>query len=278
MIKFIYKIATLLITLILVCISLVSCEDVIDVDLESSNPRLVVEASIVWQKGTSGNEQKIRLSKTTDFFSNVVPIVSGATVTVSSNSSTFNFIEVAGTGEYICTNFIPIIGNSYTLTINDGGQIYTGTEIFQPAPTIDTIEQNNQGGFLGDEIELKFIYQDNGNENNFYLQQFNSNILLLPEYDVVSDAFFQGNEMFGLFSNEDLIAGSEVKFTLHGISERYFNYMNVLLGVSGNNGGGPFTTPPATVRGNVINQSNSDNFPFGYFSLSEIDTKTYIVQ
>jgi hypothetical protein len=278
MVKFIFKITTLFIALILVLISLVSCEDVIDVDLNSSKPRLVVEASIVWQKGTAGNEQKIKLTTTSNFFSNVIPVVSNATVYIADSSNTYTFIENASSGEYFCSNFNCVVGETYTLTVISNGQTYTATEVFQAVPALDEIEQNNQGGFLGDEIEIKFLYQDDGNQNNFYLQQINTNILFLPEYDVVSDAFFQGNQMFGLFSNEKLATGNEVKFTLHGISERYFNYMNVLLGVAGSNGGGPFTTTPATVRGNVINQSNSNNFPFGYFSLSEIDTKTYIVQ
>ena len=69
-----------------------------------------------------------------------------------------------------------------------------------------------------------------------------------------------------------------LNFTLHGISERYYNYLNILLNIAGSDGGGPFNSPPATVRGNFVNQTNPDNFAFGYFSLSEIDTKTYTVQ
>jgi hypothetical protein len=32
------------------------------------------------------------------------------------------------------------------------------------------------------------------------------------------------------------------------------------------------------VRGNIINTTNSDDFPLGYFSVSEADTKTYIIE
>ena len=62
------------------------------------------------------------------------------------------------------------------------------------------------------------------------------------------------------------------------MTERYFNYLNVLFGISGGSGGSPFSTAPATVRGNFVNQTNPNNFAFGYFSLSEIDTKAYVVQ
>lgn len=259
-------------------LSVVGCEDVIDVDLDNSNPRLVIEASIQWKKGTNGNEQKIKLSTTTDYFSNTVPVVSNATVFITDSSTTYNFIEIANTGDYVCTTFNPVIGETYNLTVIANGETYTATETLKPVPTIDTIEQNNEGGFLGDEIEVKFFFQDNGSRDDFYLIQFNPNFNILPEYDVVNDEFFQGNQMFGLYSNEDMKAGDILSFTLHGISERNYNYLNILLGIAGGNGGSPFSTPPATVRGNFVNQTNPDNFAFGYFSVSETDSRTYVIQ
>jgi hypothetical protein len=69
-----------------------------------------------------------------------------------------------------------------------------------------------------------------------------------------------------------------LQFTLHGISQNYYNYMNVLLGIAGTNGGSPFQTPPATVRGNIVNQTNFNNFALGFFRLSETDTMSYTVE
>jgi hypothetical protein len=54
--------------------------------------------------------------------------------------------------------------------------------------------------------------------------------------------------------------------------------MNVLLGIAGTNGGSPFQTPPATVRGNIVNQTNFNNFALGFFRLSETDTMSYTVE
>jgi hypothetical protein len=54
--------------------------------------------------------------------------------------------------------------------------------------------------------------------------------------------------------------------------------MIVLLQQTEDGGGGPFETQPATVRGNMINQTNPDNFPLGYFRISEISTIVYTVQ
>jgi hypothetical protein len=279
MIKIIIKTTLVLFTIISSLLTLVSCEDVIDVDLNTTAPKLVIDASIKWQKGTIGNEQTIKLSTTTGYYENTIPAVTGAIVFITdSNSIQYDFNEDIGTGNYICTNFNPIIDETYVLTVIHDGQTYTATETLISSPTIDSVAQNNEGGFTGEDIEVKFFFQDNGLQDNFYLIQFNTSFLSLPEYDVVDDEFFQGNQMFGLYFNEDLEATNELTFTLHGISERYYNYMNVLLGVAGNNGGSPFQTPPATVRGNIVNQTNFDNYALGYFRLSEIDTMSYTVQ
>jgi hypothetical protein len=54
--------------------------------------------------------------------------------------------------------------------------------------------------------------------------------------------------------------------------------MSILVSIAGNNGGGPFQSPPATVRGNIINTTDKANYPLGYFSLSEIDFRSYTIQ
>lgn len=276
--KIILKTTLLIISIVLSSIGLISCEDVVDVDLNTAAPKLVIDASIKWQKGTLGDEQTIKLSTTTGYFENTIPTVSGAIVFITdSNLIQYDFNEDIGTGNYICTNFNPVLNETYVLTVIHDGQTYLATENLIPSPTIDSVEQNDEGGFTGDEIEVKFFFQDDGLVDNFYLIQFNPSFLNLPEYDVVDDEFFQGNQMFGLYFNEDLEVADDLTFTLHGISERYYNYMNVLLGVAGNSGG-PFQAPPATVRGNIVNQTNFDNYALGFFRLSEIDTMTYTVQ
>ena len=47
-----------IITAIIFSFFLHSCEEVIDVDLDTEKPRLVVDAGINWYKGTAGEQQK----------------------------------------------------------------------------------------------------------------------------------------------------------------------------------------------------------------------------
>ena len=267
------------ISLFALLFTFLSCEKVIDVNLETAEPRLVVEASINWYEATSGNEQKIKLSTTTSYFSPVIPPVSGATVFITnSTNQVFPFTEVETAGIYTCNTFIPVVGENYTLTIIYLGETYTSIEKLLNTPIVTHVEQDNDGGILGDETEVKFFFDDIENESNNYLLKINDPYKVIPEYGVLEDRFFQNNEMFGLYFSEDLKEGDTLKFTLNGITRNYYNYMNILLAQTGTTSAGPFSTPTSTVRGNVVNQTNFNNFALGYFRLSKTEVKEYIIQ
>ena len=256
-----------------------SCEEVVDIDLDTATPRLVIEAAINWQKGTTGKQQTIKLTTTTGYFENVIPTVSGATVYIkNSNNERFNFIEVPKTGRYVCTNFKPIIEEQYILTVVSGGNTYTANETLKSVAPITRIEQNNEGGFTGKDIETKAFFNDPADADNFYLFKYVYSNKVTSTYYVSEDKFFQGNEFFSSSDDEDLKAGDEIEMTHYGISKQYYNYMSILVSIAGSNVGGPFQTPPATVKGNIINSTDKANYPLGYFSLSEIDIKKYKIQ
>jgi hypothetical protein len=260
---------------------LMQCEDVIDVDLDTIAPKLVIDASIDWEKGTAGNTQTIKLTTTSGYYDSEVPVVSGATVTVTTSSKAFEFAEVPGTGQYVCTDFEPVIGETYTLTIGYSGQRYTASETLVTAPELgDRVEQNNDGGFGGDEIEVKYYFQDNGSEDNFYMSSVQAPFVKFPVYTIDSDERSQGNLMFLVFGHEDTAQGDVLAIRLYGISERYFSYMTRLLEATGSGpmGDGPFTTIPAGVKGNIVNQNDKANYALGYFRLSEVVNINYVVQ
>lgn len=143
---------------------------------------------------------------------------------------------------------------------------------------INEIIQNNQGGFTGKNIEIKTYYTDPANETNYYLYKYNYSNQVTQNFYADEDTFFQGNEFFSISQNDNLKIGDKIIVTHYGVSKTYYNYMKVLISVAGNTGGSPFQSPPATVKGNIINITNPDDFPLGYFSLSEADSKTYTIE
>ncbi len=270
------KILSNIALLFVLTISLTACEKVIDVQLDTAPEKLVIDASIQWEKGTAGNVQIIKLSKTAPFNSQLIPTVKDATVTVTSQSGlTFQFVNQPNTGNYICENFIPEIDEVYTLTVVVDGQIYSATETLKSVPVIDRVEQNLAGGFTGEDIELKTFYTDPAPSVDFYLFRYKADYAAIPFFEVTDDRFNQGNQIFDYFTDENLEVGQDIDISM--ISERYYNYMNILLSISGSNGGSPFQSPPATVRGNIVNTTNPENFPLGFFNLGEKTSLTYTI-
>lgn len=268
-----------LIYIICLSIFIISCEDVIDVDVPTENPRLVIEASINWFNGTPGNEQDIKLTLSAPYFNNSVPPANDAQIQIiDSNNNTFNFVEDGNTGIYKNSSFIPILNETYNLTIIYQEEIFTATETLKSVASIDYVEQKDDGGFSGNETELKAYYLDTEDEENYYFFEFISDIPVIPSLEVYKDEFTNGNEIFGFYTEEDLEAGDMVTIRNYGISEQFYNYMFILLQQNSEEGGGPFETQPATVRGNCINQTNSKNYPLGYFRLSQVDEFIYTVQ
>ncbi|WP_353778498.1 DUF4249 family protein [Winogradskyella sp. 3972H.M.0a.05] len=256
-----------------------SCEDEISVDLNNAEPRLVIEASINWFKGTAGNEQQIKLTLSAPYFDDEVPPANGATIFITDeNNNTFNFIENGVTGIYQNSTFIPVIDGVYNLTVIYEGDTYTATETLKSVASIEFVEQNDEGGFTGEETELKAFYTDPADEENYYFFEFISDIPAIPTLEVYDDEFTNGNQIFGFYTEEELDTGDVVTIRNYGVSRRFYEFMFILLQQNSEEGGGPFETQPATVRGNCINTTSPDDFPFGYFRLSEVDEFIYVVE
>lgn len=255
------------------------CSKVIDVKLPTAPPKLVIDASIDWEKNTAGNEQKIILSTTTGFYSDQFPTVSGARIYIKNSADTvFNFTESSRAGEYLCTNFKPVVGETYRLTVVLNEITYTATEIFTATPDIDTtITQNDKGGMTGDEIEVEFSYPDDGTQDNYYMSRVKTNRVAYPVFNLESDENYQGRKITEFYSHEDLAQGDSVNIKLYATSRRFYDYFKKVLAASGNNDS-PFPTVPTAARGNIINQNNADDYPLGYFRLSQVVTRRYTIK
>lgn len=258
------------------CILLISggCEEVVDVDLKENSPRLVIEASILKVKSIPDTPQYIGLSTTAPFFDDEIPPATGADIRITGSDGQIYVFEEIDPGLYRNERLDPEPGKSYHLEIKFQDNIYEATETFTAVAELEDVEQNNEGGFSGDNLELRAFYTDPPERGNYYLFRFLYDELSLQIFD---DEFINGNRTFALFTNEDLKEGDRVSFEIQGISKRYYEYLFILRSQAGS-GGGPFQTQPTTVRGNIINTTNPENFPLGFFRVSEVDRIHYTVE
>lgn len=251
-----------------------SCTDVIDVEVPEAEPRLVVEASLDWEKGTTGNVQTIYLSLSTPYFNEAVNTVTGAIVKVTNNSTSEVFIFLDNNnGSYTTTNFVPIVDAEYTLEINYNNETYTAVETLTPVTGIKDVYQSNDQGFNKDYLEVNVTFDDPADIENFYLFKFQQQGDFLPDLLDISDEFTDGNEMHIFYEKEEFKAGDVVAINLYGISKQYYNYIRLLIEQSSD--GGPFATIPAQLKGNCINTTTPENYAFGYFRATQVSKETF---
>lgn len=268
-----------IIYILLISLQFTSCEDVIELDLDTSEPRLIIDASINWVENTQGNNQFIKLTLSAPFFNSKIPPANNATIIVTDlNNNTFNFIEEENTGIYRNNSFTPVINGVYNLKIIYNNEIYTATEQLIPVNTINYVEQKNDGGFSGDEIEIKAFYTDPKGIENFYFFEFINTVTKVQSLEVYDDEFTDGNEIFAFHSDKNLTTGDELIIKNYGVSKQFYEFINLLLQQTDDNSGDPFETQTATVRGNCINETNSKNYPLGYFRVSQVSLFNYLIE
>lgn len=258
---------------------LVSCTDVVDVEVPDGGDRLVVEASIEWEKGTSGQTQSISLSTSAAYFEqNKNTPVTGAMVIVTNNNDGSQFIfEDQGNGIYITNDFVPELGQMYSLEIKYNGNTYEASEVLKGVEAIDEIEQIIDSGLEGDEIGINVYFNDPGGIANFYLGEFTSSNAPLVVLEVESDDFTDGNQNMLSYDAESLMPGDTVKIELQGISESYFNYMGILIDQAGGDFS-PFPTTPVQLKGNCRNINDATEEVLGFFRLSEVVKEAYVLK
>ncbi|PQJ79272.1 DUF4249 domain-containing protein [Polaribacter porphyrae] len=270
-----------IILLIIILITFSACETVINLDFEDDQERLVIEALIKWQKGTSGNNQTIKLSKTASFYDNSILPAKNADVKISNqNGAVFVFNEIAD-GIYETNNFIPSVNESYTLTIVYENEVYVASETLIEAPDINNITQTIENGDSTTEPEINVFFDDKPNIENFYRiiyeRSENNGASIDSDYTIYDDQFEDGNELVDFNEYEEIAINQVFQISLFGISERFSNYLS-LINAQGDAGFDPFASPPVNVFGNCVNTTNSENYPYGYFGLSEFDVATYTWQ
>ena len=274
------------IALLFLC-TLVSCTDVIDVDVQTDTIRLVVEASLDWEKGTTGNEQTITLRTSTPFFDTQSTDVVGAQVSVTNdvNGEVYLFTDQAD-GTYTTDTFNPQLDASYTLEIIYDGQTYTANDTMNPVADIIDVFQDTEDGFDDETIELHIVFNDFEAEGDNYFFKYERPQDLLPILESGDDEFINGNEVDWWFEiNEDddeegeikpLAPGDVVTINMHSISRSYYNYIDIVIDQLG--GVGIFESTPVAIKGNCINTTNPDNYAHGYFRVTQKNTVIYTVE
>lgn len=267
------------------------CTRVVDLTVDEGPVRLVVEGRIELIKGDTLGLQRIRLT-TTDAFANptAVPAATGATVVVTDDQGrVYPFAESSTRpGDYLARGLIARIGGRYTLAIRYDGDRYEGTDQVRSVSPIDSLyfvfkPKTIASGDSG--FRARIDYADPPGKGNYYLWElFVGDTARLSRdpgnrFRVISeDRFYDGGRVIGYepFDEEVLESDDRVLMRQVALSEASFRFYAALFEQSAG-GGSPFSTPPASVRGNVANMDRPARYPLGYFVAAEVAERRGIV-
>lgn len=277
--------------LVAVTVVLGGCTRVVDLDVAAGPSRLVVEGRIELRPDAS-SIQVIRLT-TTDRFTATgqLPAAVGATVVVEDDrGGRFPFLPSAVNGDprYTAVGFTPTLGARYTLVVDYRGERYRAEHQLLAPPPIDSLYfvYEDAGLTQGDSgFRAVIDYTDPATEKNYYLWELvvdgerRSSVDPGNRFRVISDdRFYNGGEVNGYqpFDEDVVEPGQVVAVRQLALSEAGFRYYAVLFEQT-TGGGGPFSTPPTSVRGNVINATDAAHYPLGFFFATQVAERSAVV-
>jgi hypothetical protein len=250
---------------------LISCTEIVDIELDSTFRRLVVYGTVT----TDSVRHQVELTTSSDYFSNESsPRISNAVVELEFNDSTMILQEQDSIkGLYLTPYaFRGVQGTTYQLHISqvdlDGDQefdSYHATSTMPGGVRFDSIQLNHNQSFWWSGWEIYMFALDPPTRDWYGLKIWKNSDLLtdtLIKYTIMPDDFYNGKYLYYGFpiaylsdsvAREMVYPGDTVTLELNSIEQAYYDFVtDAQLEIWGNN---PlFSGPPANVRSNIDNE------------------------
>jgi hypothetical protein len=257
---------------------LTACTERIDINLDNSYTRLVVEGGIT----TDTTAHEVRLSRSASYFSDkqLEPVI-GAHVIITDSIHQYLLKEEYGrAGMYATdTNVYGIPRHTYTLNIsnvdiNKDGHLeeYTASSFLPPLRHPDSIQVEYVNRFFHNIWEVRFYGQDPPETRDFYMFKAWRNRKLITDtlrkVGLSSDEYYNGSYIHGepvaYFREgrpaEKLNDGDTITLETLAITEKYYNFIiDVFIESQGSD---PFGGQPANISTNISN--NGVGFFYAY--------------
>jgi len=260
---------TIKITFLAVCsvILFASCEKTIDLDLDESAQKIVIEAIVHDSLG----DNYVILSKTRAYNNNSAQeMISGANIQVVDNQNNTNVLYEISPGIYTDSTLQGIANRTYTLAVTVDGETFTASSYMYPRVEIDSLSQEQiEEAFWEDEgipeYTVRCHFTDPANTENFYrIKAF-----LAGEQEdgflALEDEFFDGLSTYFPVFESNFFEGDSVTIQLLSIDEVNYRYFTAIS-----------ASQDGQVPGNPISNINSEN-AVGYFGVYAKSEKNTII-
>jgi hypothetical protein len=257
-----------------VVIFMSSCQDEIEIDLNSADQKIIIEGEM---SNEIGAVHTVKITKTLNFSdSNNFPPVKGAKVSISDNTGASETLTETEAGVYKTKKILGESGKIYTLTVVAEGQTFTAqsTMVKQiPLLGIKTLLNLNAFPPGSENTYIIFpLFKDPVGLGNAYrfIPTLNgvTNKEILAENDNGLDGL---NNSRPIFSRDLKVKkGDTLTLEMRCLDPKIYDYFYSLNQSAGNGpGGGATPTNPLTnIKGGAL----------GYFSAHTVEKKTIIVE
>ena len=250
-----------------------SCEKVIDLELDTAEASIVIEGKLE----ASATEFQLAISQTSAYFSPALPVpVDGAEVNLRDNQGNAWPMTELSNGTYLA-ELTPEIGQTYSLEVFVLDETYRASSSLLPAVELIAVDYEYQpgNGILGEGYVVSLLFEDDGSTKNYYQikhsingeDQNNADDLLL--YD---DNLFNGNEVSLPITGKSFNPGDTLEIHLIHMDEPSFEYLRTLSDIVGSPGG-----PNGAVAAPSNPLSNWTNSALGFFSCQSASTQVIVL-
>ncbi len=254
--------------LLLFCHLLSSCEEVIDINLNDADQRVVIEADL----NNLPSAQVIYVTRTVPF-NDARPheVVTDAVVEVTGpRNNTSNFIYSPEHQGYVSRSFSARENSTYTLRVIVDEKVYESTESMPAQVPVDSVGMLRENIFNDTYYFATFRFQDPAGVPNYYKYNVSVDGRPFKFFSVFSDKFNDGlyvTHQVGSVDN-DIDINSKVVVRRQSVSAAVFRYWDELQSTN------PGSAAPANPTSNISNGA------LGYFGVSsamiyEFDFSTY---
>lgn len=246
-----------------------SCEKEIDVNLNSTNKKLVVEAVVTNNLGP----HTVLLSETADFSSTTeFNGVKNALVIISDDLGTIDTLQQTEVGVYKTSKISGIPGHKYYLQISYNDINYTSSSTMPELIEMDSLKISEEEILGKKRVTIVPTISDPQYSQNYYRFKLYQNFKPITSIFAGNDQYFNGisrdfNLSPGNFEEAVIKKGDTFQLELMCIDESVYNYFFTLEQTLDGNSASP-ANPKSNIQGGCL----------GYFSAHSTSMRTIVYE
>lgn len=267
---------------LLLILGLTSCQEVVELDVPTSDPRVAIVGRVTNQEGTS-----VTVSVSAPYFSQTkTPKVNDARVFLFENGTMVSELSRDTAAGVYSSSYNGLIGKTYEIqvAIPAGSPNYKQStwrsfpEVMKPTVKLDSfnVEKLRRPVVFEDGFYAQVFFRElPGKGDHYRITRWRNDSLITQDINITDDeaidGFYFGEAPIPAFAYTGPLdrVGDSLGLEISSISEDYYSYLALIVSQVFQVGS-TFDPPPAPVIGNIYNVDNKEEYGFGYFAASSL--------